>query len=602
MVVINNNTWFNEVVEESAFYGASSIFVITSPKGEDRTITPITKEANFLEEFGIGSFALNGQPYFNAHNFLSSNTDVLAYIMRVTAEDATYANTVICANVNTTEEGKLKVYFSAVSMPRAENVNSLKLYAEQLRSDTPDASGFVTIPLFAIHASGRGDYGNNIRFRLIKDTNMDLENSYLNYRFDVYELEDQLKLKNAVKGSIFEDAIENNVTLFIGDTLNDLDRVKAKLITFESQLEDLYGIYTAHVNPDNLVPYEQFDFFYGLDKDGEPIEGYEFDNTSDDAISLGDADGIALTEGSDGVFAKAKTPAEQLAREEAITVAYGKAFRGEFDRRILSKRQVPQNFFLDANYPEEVKYDIITWLISRHDGYGHLDAGIVNTLADAVKFGERFYDLGHITHGKHFQSFETRDPFTNKRIRVTYPYHLAGTLPTHYMAGNHVPYAASAAPLTGHVKRSVLPDLDADDSIYKEQLYLLRLNYLETVAENVYYRGTQTTSDVGKTRNDFSDLNEENNVYVLLEYKRKLENMVTELGYNFSEEEDRQLFTEDANRLFANDIGVKVREVSVRFDMNDWEEQRSILHCYLEVVFRSIVKRSIIEIDVNPRV
>jgi hypothetical protein len=84
--------------------------------------------------------------------------------------------------------------------------------------------------------------------------------------------------------------------------------------------------------------------------------------------------------------------------------------------------------------------------------------------------------------------------------------------------------------------------------------------------------------------------------------KRELEGLVSSLGYNFAESEDRQRFTEDAERLFAPLIGTKVRSTEVKFEMNAWEEERSILHCYLGVVFRTMAKRAIVEIDINKRV
>jgi len=45
-----------------------------------------------------------------------------------------------------------------------------------------------------------------------------------------------------------------------------------------------------------------------------------------------------------------------------------------------------------------------------------------------------------------------------------------------------------------------------------------------------------------------------------------------------------------------------VRDADVSFAMNKWEEERSILHCYLWVIFKTINKRQIIEIDINKRV
>lgn len=605
LVIINNNTWFDDSVAESSYYGVSSIFVMTSPKGEDRTLIPITKANNFLEEFGVGSFAQNGQPYFNAYNYLINNNDVLGYIMRVTAEDATFAHAVVVAKVKPdSATKKIEVVYKVEYLDDVRDIEDFKARARSLREDTPDAEGYVVFPLLAFHSAGRGAYGDNLRFRMLKETNLDLENNFLNYRLDVYELEDYLKVKNAVKGSIYEDAIEGDTSIFMGDTINDINGGKVKMLTFQDSMEDLYDLYIETVDPSVIVPYGQFDFLYGLTKEDEdPIEGFVIDTSHQDHVNLQSADGVVLSNGSDGIFGRTRTEAEKVIRDSAIEDAYLKAFQGEFDKKILSKRQSPQTLFFDANYPETVKYEIVSWLISRHDGYGHLDAGIINTLTDAIAFGEKMYNLGHITHGKSFQSHEIRDPFTKKKIRVTYPYYLAGNLPTHYItAGNHVPYAAAAAPLTGHIKRTVKPDLDADDSETKEALYQLRMNYLETTGENAYQRGTQSTSDIGKNRRSWSDLNEENNVYVLLDYKRRLEQMVTNLTYNFSEEEDRADFTDTARRMLSPDVGTKVRSVDVRFEMNAWEEERSILHCYLEVVFRTLVKRSIIEIDVNPRV
>ena len=116
------------------------------------------------------------------------------------------------------------------------------------------------------------------------------------------------------------------------------------------------------------------------------------------------------------------------------------------------------------------------------------------------------------------------------------------------------------------------------------------------IAEDNYVRGAQGTSQAV-----WSDLSEQNNVAVLLEMKRMLEEFVSANLYNFAEAEDRIRFTEDATRMFADFRGNKVNSYEVYFDMNAFEEQRSILHCYLAVVFRIMSKRGIIEIDINKR-
>ena len=76
--------------------------------------------------------------------------------------------------------------------------------------------------------------------------------------------------------------------------------------------------------------------------------------------------------------------------------------------------------------------------------------------------------------------------------------------------------------------------------------------------------------------------------------------MVSSLAYNFSEAEDRKLFTESADRLLSQYRGM-CQSAKVRFEATQFEEQRSAIHCYLDVVFKGIIKSGIIEIDINPR-
>ena len=43
----------------------------------------------------------------------------------------------------------------------------------------------------------------------------------------------------------------------------------------------------------------------------------------------------------------------------------------------------------------------------------------------------------------------------------------------------------------------------------------------------------------------------------------------------------------------------QVRSINAYFDKNDWEAERNILHLYVEMVHKDLVKITIIEIDVN---
>ena len=71
--------------------------------------------------------------------------------------------------------------------------------------------------------------------------------------------------------------------------------------------------------------------------------------------------------------------------------------------------------------------------------------------------------------------------------------------------------------------------------------------------------------------------------------------------YDFTSVEDRARFTEFENAKFANWTNRQVDTINITFDASEWELQRSIIHCYVAVQFRTLNKRTIIEIDVNKR-
>ena len=123
-----------------------------------------------------------------------------------------------------------------------------------------------------------------------------------------------------------------------------------------------------------------------------------------------------------------------------------------------------------------------------------------------------------------------------------------------------------------------------------------RFNYFEAVGENRFLRSCQNTAQMGN-----SDLMEESNMAVLYELKHILEVDARERLYNFANADDRKRFTDYETAKFAPWVGRKLFSFDIIFDMNEWEAERSILHCYVAIQFRTLAKRTIIEIDVNKR-
>ena len=597
---INDNTEFKEQVS-SIDEGVRSLFVFTSGKGRDGEIIAKTNEVELVEEFGKPNFKLYGQPLYNAYAFLQSRL-AKAWCLRVMPNDATYSNIAIVAKVKIEDahddvEAKMTVRFEAMQHNDLTNKSDIESVTDLLKNDTPDGDGYVTYPIFCFYSLGRGVYGDMFRVRISTDTAADKENEYRNYRLEVLELEKTLIQSEMFSGTADPDSLSGTVSLFLEDVVNDIDTGSERigLYVCNESFDELFSKYVEKINPD--AEKDVFNILFGTSKDGKPLKGITIDSSHNDAITLDNPQGIPLLGGNDGSFTY--KPDTLSDREAAIDKMYIDAFDGKVDPRISSKLRVPCELILDAGYSEDVKRSLISLINKRYDAYGYIDGGILNTITDALAWGESVSTLSDRIFSKEFQHYKIRDPFTKKIIPVTTTYFLALKLPEHYKTnGNQTPFVGEDyALLTGAIKNSLAPIVDADDLETKEEFYKLRLNYYQAVAENKFIRGTQSTS-----QNIWSDLTEENNMIVLLEMKRKLEDMVAKLTYNLAEPEDRKRFEEDAQRMFATYPGNKIREFAVEFKMSAWEEERSILHCYLSVVFRTMVKRGIIEIDINKRV
>lgn len=236
---------------------------------------------------------------------------------------------------------------------------------------------------------------------------------------------------------------------------------------------------------------------------------------------------------------------------------------------------------------------------------GLKNIGINYELMDIIKMMEEFdgratsIDLGF---------YEIYDPISRKRIKVTTTYMLAKNLIPHIMVhGLNKPFTYSYAQLRAIQKdRSLIvsgemirdtfrPDIDLIDWDVKEQLYNARINYWITTEEGrTVQRAVQNTR-----QRDASALLEENNVRVLNTLKKGLEKACRGYMYEWNEPTVRKGYTEAQMEVYRPWIGTMVQDLEIRFDANEWEQERMIMHCYCVVKFRDIVKRIILEINIQ---
>lgn len=602
-VVINDNTQRSEIVSSDSG-DTRLICVFASPKGIDNKMRTVDGgHAQFLKDYGIGPFSLYGQPLLNAYNAALSGAATLQ-CMRVTASNAMYSTLHIVAQYKVTTVDTtttMEVRFLAVAGTAISDLANLETaYAEKTE---PTADGYTEKKLFSIAYLGKGVWGDNIRVRFSSYLTGDKENSYKNYNFEVYENDNGLQHRETFQ-VIFntEDALIDEKNVFADSIVNDPESGSdyVYLKTYTAGFAAVVNAYKAAFT-DTILTINDFDLLLGVDKNTKAaIEGYTIDTTSSTTglIVLNDLAGIALTGGSDGDFGASIA---QATRETALDTAYKAAFGGTTDPYIKSKNKFPANLILDANYTKEVKVLIGALAVARTDCEAILDCGTGIATKSSVKtYVESNLD-SYILNRVHMidaYAGKIRDPYSKKIVTVTGTWLLAARYPVHFQTneGKHVPLAGNNfGILSGFIPGTIYPIFDEDiDSDLMDELCDLRVNFARINSKQQIIRATQTTR-----QEISSNLSEANNVFILLDIKRDCEKLCATYEYNFSEQSDIARFNKDAGNLLTKYANAQVRSIQASFNKNDWEAERGILHLYVGLVNKDLVKTSIIEIDVN---
>ena len=267
---------------------------------------------------------------------------------------------------------------------------------------------------------------------------------------------------------------------------------------------------------------------------------------------------------------------------------------------IKSKNKFPTTILPDLGFSKDVKNVIAGLNEARTDCVALFDAGLdiknVNSVISTVK------DM----HGSLVSTYASvdaycgkiRDPYNQKIITVTSTYALCLLYANSFYsnAGKHVPLADND---WGNLEDFFLPNTIYpvfDEDIHSDLMNDLideRINFARNNANGQIKRATQTTR-----QQKLSMLSELNNVFVLKDVKRAMEKMCAAKRYNFAEASDISRFNNDAANVAATFNGM-VRSITASFGQNAWEAEMSIIHLYVTMVCKKIVKTTIIEIDVN---
>ena len=576
-------------------------------QGRDNKLVYCASYDEFVNEFGEPNYKLYGQPAYNVARALKTGY-AGAYVLRVMPDDATFANAIVMIRykVLTDDEGKrsLSVSYSSQTVEGATSKNDLTDKMVELAATDPDDEGYYHRPLFCVYSAGRGTYGNNTRFRIADIT--DYENrytSYRNYRFDVLRMESTLTRKEYAYGSFDQDLFDDETkeSLYMEDLVNDEEQGLgiARILINDDVLAEILNVYNTQVLDADEIPetLSTLDLFYGRTMDGEVNPYITFEPAADEVSFTAETDGISLFSGNDGSFDMASGN-----RDEAIEDQLVKAYAGDLDRLILSTFSTPADFMLDANFPDAVKRQMAALAMRReYDATLYLDCGLLDTVNECTSWGKIMRDISDPNIIKEMHHFKHRDTeYTGKSIDLTTTWLIAGWLPTHFKeVGLGIPLAMSnARTQSGDViAGSFLPVIDPDDNDIKKVLYNYRMNYYETVRYNVFQRGVANNTQAAIT----DRMDEFNNYVVNLAVQTARSVMYGHL-YNFAEPSDRARYQTQTNRIFADTVGRFVRSCTIEYEMTKDDEKKNILRLKIRIVFKTVVKRGIIEVYLDPRV
>ena len=606
---INDNTKYTEDIV-SVDNNVKFLSVFRSYMGPDNVIIKVKKLNDFINMYGESDFSKYGQPLLMPIAELTSGI-ASVHCMRIMPTDATYANVIVSALYKTDKDAKKMTikYHSEYLAPSDHETGAItedlvKAAFVSAASDTPDDNGFKKIPLFYITMAGRGVYGNDFRFRVSREASYEKDYGIKMFSFEALQVNNGINSLANYVGSLVT-STRHVKTTFITDIMEDYDPGESyfKVNVDEANVEKLYTEFVTFVNSlaeedrGEIMDLDRFDPFFGYGMNNktvhENLEILSVDPTDDAVIAIDSAEGTGLHGGTDGSFATGTEESIQ----SAIEKAYIAAFNGSLDSTILSSRRTPLDIILDANYPKAVKKQLFELATVRNDCPVVFDAGIISSEAEIDNAIADFAYINTYQASKEFQHYKIRDPRTYKKIDVTMTYFWATSFAAHIKTyGDYIPFVKRYATLSGHVKNSVVPAVELYQMDLKEKLYDARFNYFETTDENVFVRSVQNTAQP-----DDSDLLEENNVRVLYNVKKMVEDDCIDNLFNFADAAQRADFSAYEQAKFNPWIGQKFATFSIIFDMNEWELERSILHCYIAIQFRTLNKRTIIEIDVNKR-
>ena len=305
---INDYTQYDDEVSTPVDSNSKFIAVFRSSMGPDNVIIKKNDLADFKKTYGKSDYNKYGQPLMMPIAMLTSGSATV-YCMRVMPDDAYAANAILYMLYKTDEEtGKMTIKYRVAYIPKSQFTEAssyktakafkkaLKQRASAFYSTTPDADGFLSMPIAVFRMEGRGTYGNSYRWRITRNTEYENDYGIKMYSFEIMSTTNGLRTEATYVGALVASTKYKNTTL-INDIMDDQDTGAAMMDVqvFDEYVEELHAKFTEFVNSldeskrDAIPDVDEFDPFFGIaiksDLGNKNIEIVsEADDTDDIAV------------------------------------------------------------------------------------------------------------------------------------------------------------------------------------------------------------------------------------------------------------------------------------------------------------------------------
>lgn len=585
IIWITDNSRYQDIPVISA--NAVILMPFVSDRGRDNVFSLFRGSrdlARAIREYGYKNFRRHGQPYYQFLKVLESGGWAIG--MRLTADDATYANVVIVAKVKADTSGnKIHVKLATKTISQLKSLDTVEAELKV----APGSDEYKEFPLFVAVSKGRGSYGNNFSIRMSIDK---LENSisdYRNYGFEVLTWDKgSSEASEAITACLHADARTNGLSTYIE---NVIDRYNEDLRVFVNEdviLELMAHIKTVTDNVPGTSPEKTEILVEPTVSAEKPTHVVYEPDTS--PVDLTTAKGIPLAGGSDGNWEGKKFGFSGDGVYPGLEQKFADFYTGKINNNVFNVLKVGPNAILDANFPMAVKNAMVALITNRIDIHAFFDCNIQAT-AQKVADWEKTFTCTNWNATLHSQHMKVVDDAFGKEITVTTPYVLSYKLPEHYLNwGSHIPMAGhEKGRLAGVIENSIYPKVNT--LVEKDLIYKARANYIEE-GEGYDLFGTQITRYMYKSK-----IMHTHNALMLSEMAKLILKLVRLYRFEFTEPEDLDRFVRMGNETLAS-YKDKVNYLEYTVTQTPYQKTRGILKDLLRVRFKDIVTHNQVEIEI----